>query len=163
MAKQNGIIATFLILAFCLSGTASASGLTFGAKTGPMQIDGPGFDDDPTNAGVAVGYELGLVLGDLGFEGELTTTMKDGSTTGGGDVSVDTMGLYATYRSPGFIYLKLKTGFTRWDVDYGNLNEDDTATSTGLGIGFSLGLIQFELEYTEIDDDIEFISLGVQF
>lgn len=163
MAKQNALIATLLILAFSLSGTAYASGLTFGAKTGPMQIDG--LKDDPTNAGVAVGYELGLVLGDLGFEGELTTTMKDGETSLGNDVSVDTMGLYATYRSPGFLYLKAKTGFTRWDVDYGSGEDDDTATSMGLGIGFSLGLIQFELEYTEIDgdEDIEFISLGVQF
>lgn len=165
MAKQNALIATLFILAFSLSGTAYASGLTFGAKTGPMQLDGANIDDDPTNAGVVVGYELGVVLGDVGFEGELTTTMKDGSTKGtpSDDISVDTMGLYATYRSPGFLYLKAKTGFTRWDLSAGSYEEDDTVTSMGLGIGFSLGIIQFELEYTEIDDDIEFISLGVQF
>ena len=88
--------------------------------------------------------------------------MKDGDWAGN-DVSVDTMGLYATYRSPGFLYFKAKTGFTRWDADFGVGEDDDTATSMGIGVGFSLGLIQFELEYTEIDDDIEFISLGVQF
>lgn len=160
MAKQFSITAILLTLIFSFSTSAYASGLTFGAKTGPMQVDG--LDDDPTNAGVAVGYEVGIVLGDLGFEGELTTTMKDGDWAGN-DVSVDTMGLYATYRSPGFLYFKAKTGFTRWDVDYSVGEDDDTVTSMGIGIGFSLGIIQFELEYTEIDDDIEFISLGVQF
>ena len=165
MARQLSITATALVLIFCFTTSAYASGLTFGAKTGPMRIDNSFIDDDPTNAGVAVGYEIGVVLGDIGFEGELTTTMKDGSTnaTPSDDVSVDTMGLYATYRSPGFLYFKAKTGFTRWDVSAGGYEDDDTVTSMGIGLGFSLGIIQFELEYTEIDDDIDFICLGVQF
>ena len=68
MAKHFSILVSTLIFALTLSTNAAASGLTFGAKTGPMQIDG--LDDDPTNAGVAVGYEIGVVLGDIGFEGE---------------------------------------------------------------------------------------------
>ena len=163
MARQLSITATVLVLIFCFTTSAYASGLTFGAKTGPMRIDSSNVDDDPTNAGVAVGYEIGVVLGDIGFEGELTTTMKDGTTDTNGDVNADTMGLYATYRSPGFLYFKAKTGFTRWDVSIDGSDYDDTATSMGIGLGFSLGIIQFELEYTEIDDDIEFITLGVQF
>lgn len=157
MVKKFGLIGSLLLLTTLFMSTANAGGITFGAKTGPMQVDG--LKDDPTNAGVAVGYEMGVVLGDLGFEGEFTTTMKDGETQSGGDADIDTMGVYATYRSPGFVYLKARGGFVRWEAG----SQDDTATSMGIGVGFSLGLIQFELELTQIDDDIDFISLGVQF
>jgi len=161
MAKKYGILSTLFAIGFCLSTTALADGLTFGAKTGPMRIDSNQIKDDPTNAGVTVGTELGLVLGDLGVEGEFTTTMKDGNTKGSPsqDIDIDTMGLYATYRSPGFLYIKARTGFVHWESG----DNDDTSTSMGFGIGVSLGLVQIELEYTEIDDDIDFISLGVVF
>ena len=165
MAKKYGLLGTLLIIAVSISTPVMASGLTFGAKTGPMRLDGPGIKDDPTNAGVTVGTELGLVLGDIGVEGEFTTTMKDGKTTGtpSSNIDLDTMGIYATYRSPGFLYLKARTGFVRWDANVGNYSEDDTVTSMGIGLGFSLGILQIELEYTEIDEDIDFISLGIVF
>lgn len=163
MAKKFVLLTSLLFSLVLFSSGAIASGLTFGAKTGPMQLDVSGVDDDPTNAGVAVGNEFGLVLGDLGVEAEFTTTMKDGSTNGNQDIDVDTMGIYATYRSPGFLYFKARTGFTHWEANVGNFSDDDTVTSMGLGLGFSLGIIQLELEYTEIDDDIDFISLGVVF
>jgi hypothetical protein len=159
MVKKIGLIGSALIFAFIFTTSAHAGGITFGAKTGPMQIDG--LKDDPTNAGVSVGREFGVVLGDLGFEGEFTTTMKDGEDSFNNKVDIDTMGLYATYRSPGFLYLNARGGFVRWESG----NNDDTATSMGLGLGFSLGILKFELEYTQIDtdNDIDFISLGVMF
>ena len=161
MSNKITFIGITVILFFAFSSMAYADGITFGAKTGPMQVDISGADD-PTNAGVAVGYELGVVLGDIGFEGEFTTTMSEGSV-GNQDLSIDTVGVYATYRSPGFLYLKARTGFVRWDADYGSNSDDDTVTSMGLGIGLSLALIKVELEYTQIDEDIDFISIGVQF
>ncbi|WP_455375968.1 hypothetical protein [Kaarinaea lacus] len=161
MAKKYGLTGILLVIAFFFSTSVFAGGLTFGAKTGPMRIDSAGIKDDPTNAGVTVGTEMGLVLGDIGVEGEFTTTMKDGKTKGtpSSNVDLDTMGLYATYRSPGFLYFKARTGFVHWESG----SQDDTVTSMGLGLGFSLGIVQIELEYTEIDDDIDFISIGVVF
>lgn len=163
MAKKYCFISTLLVFAFTFSSAVLAGGLTFGAKTGPMRIDASGVSDDPNNAGVTVGTEMGLVLGDLGVEGEFTTTMKDGSTSGGQDIDIDTMGIYATYRSPGFVYFKARAGFVRWDLNVGSYQEDDTVNSMGLGLGFSLGIVQLELEWTQIDEDIDFISLGVVF
>ena len=160
MVKKFGIIGSLLVATMVFAATAHADGITFGAKTGPMQVDG--LKDDPTNAGVTVGNEFGIVLGDLGFEGEITTSMKDGENSFGQEGGVDTMGIYATYRSPGFVYLKARGGFLRWEGT-GDFGGDGTETSLGLGIGFSLGLIQFELEYTQIEEDIDFISIGVMF
>jgi len=156
-------LVSFLAFTFLLVSTHShASGLTFGAKAGPMQLDVPD-TEDPTNAGVAIGYEFGVGLGDLGFEGEFTTTVKDGKI-GGMNLNIDTVGAYATYRSPGFIYLKGRVGYVGWDAaqTLGN-SADDTSASFGLGLGFSLKVIKFELEYTQIDDEIDFISLGILF
>ena len=160
MAKRYGWIGVLLIVTFSFSTSALADGLTFGAKTGPMRFDNSNVKDDPTNAGVTVGYELGLVLGDLGFEGEFTTSMDDGTIKNSNQkFDVDTVGLLATYRSPGFIYLKARYGFISYEVG----DNDDTATSMGLGLGVSLGLLQLELEYTKIDEDLDFISVGVVF
>ena len=160
MANKFSVTGIFLVLSLAFSTPILADGLTFGAKTGPMKVDSSAVKDDPTNAGVTVGYELGLVLGDLGFEGEFTTSMDDGTIkNSNATFDVDTVGLYATYRSPGFIYLKARYGFVSWESG----NEEDTNTSMGLGFGVSLGLLQVELEYTQIDEDIDFLSLGIVF
>ena len=135
-----------------------ADGLTFGAKTGPMMIDRSGFDD-PINAGIAIGSELGVVLGDLGIEGEFTTTMNKGSDPFNKDISIDTIAAYATYRSPGIVYLKARGGFLRWDSE----GENDTNPSLGIGLGFSLAVVKIEVEYTQVDKHINFLSVGVQF
>ena len=158
MTNKIGLCSLLLISVFTFASTTYAEGLTFGAKMGPMQLDISGADD-PTNAGVTVGYELGVVLGDLGFEGEFTTTMDEGSVNNQ-DVEIDTVGIYATYRTPGFVFVKARGGFVNWDI---NGVADDTDTSLGIGLGFDLGLIKFELEYTQISDEIDFVSLGVQF
>ena len=162
MHRITGLAGFLLFTVFLFSTHVHAEGLTFGAKGGPMQLDVAGADD-PTNAGVAIGYEFGVVLGDLGFEGEFTTTVKEGKI-GGLDLNIDTVAAYATYRTPGFIYLKGRAGYLAWDASQ-TLGEtvDDTSASYGIGLGLSLKVIKFELEYTQIDDDINFVSLGIMF
>jgi len=161
MANKYSVTGILLIICVSFSTSALADGLTFGAKTGPMRVDSSNVKDDPTNAGVTVGYEMGLVLGDLGFEGEFTTSMDDGTlkVPANSKFDVDTVGLFATYRSPGFLYLKARYGFVSWESG----NTEDTNTSMGLGFGVSLGLLQVELEYTQIDEDIDFLSIGIVF
>ncbi|MCI0507263.1 MAG: porin family protein [Gammaproteobacteria bacterium] len=151
-----------LLVLLLLGAESVSAGVTFGAKTGPVQ---PGLDgiEDPINAGVTIGYESGIALGALGFEGEFTTTVKEGEF-GVQKLNIDTAGAYATYRSPGLLYLKGRVGYAGWDADFSVAgNTDDTSTSYGLGLGVSLKLIKIELEYTQIDDDIDFVSLGIQF
>ena len=155
---------TFFLVGFLslvAAAPASAGGLYFGAKTGSMIIDNSNVKTDATNVGVLVGYELGVVLGDLAVEGELTTSTSDGEYKGGGNFSVDTAAAYLAFRTAGPIYLKAKGGFMQ--VDAGST---ESGASYGVGVGFGIGIAQLELEYTQtaIDpSDVAFVSVGVQF
>ena len=134
----------------------------FGVKTGPMLVDVEGADvsDDPTNVGVSVGYELGVLIGGLAVEAELTRSLSAGSVAGN-DLEISTQGLYASFTTAGPIYLKARVGIMDASVDAGGFSEDEGGETYGLGVGFSLGLFRVELEYTSIDDDVNFISLGL--
>lgn len=151
------------LLGLVMAAPASAGGLFFGAKTGPMIVDDSSVKTDPTNVGVLVGYELGVVLGDLSLEGELTTSTSDGEIKGSGaKFDVDTMAAYLAFRTAGPFYLKAKGGFMQTDID----GDSDTGASYGIGIGFGIGIAQLELEYTQasVDPaDVAFVSVGVQF
>jgi outer membrane immunogenic protein len=156
---------TFLLvgcLGLVAAAPASAGGLYFGAKTGSMIIDNSNVKTDATNVGVVVGYELGVVLGDLAVEGELTTSTSDGEYKGGGNFNVDTAAAYLAFRTAGPIYLKAKGGYLQVSGDV----KSDSGVSYGLGVGFGIGIAQLELEYTQtaIDpSDVAFVSVGVQF
>jgi len=136
-----------------------AGDFTFGAMTGPMILDIPGDPDNPTNGGIVLGYELGVVLADLSVEANLTKTLNKGDN----DSEVDTAGLYLALRTPGPIYFKARGGFVSWDYSNKNESFDDSGASYGLGIGFSLALLLIEVDFTQIDDDINFVSVGVRF
>jgi hypothetical protein len=145
---------------------AMAEGLYIGGKAGIMATDANGFDD-ATNAGVVVGVDvLGIVIGDISLEGEYTTTIDEGTGPGLNDWEVDTLGGYAVLRTAGPAYLKAKGGVVRSDVSVNGSSGSSTDPSAGLGVGFSLGIVQLELEYTKIDgdgDDIDFVSLQANF
>ncbi len=154
-----------LVAGIMMSGLAVAPGAAadwyFGAKTGPMMIDTAGVGD-PTNAGVLIGHEWGVVVGDVGVQGEFTTSINKGDYAGN-DVSVDTQAVYGVFRTAGAIYLVAKAGLLHEEVTIGSASATDSGSSYGLGVGFSLGLAQIELEYTQIEQDIGYVSLGVRF
>lgn len=138
-----------------------AGDVYFGAKTGPMIIDNSAIKTDPTNIGFLVGYELGLLVGDLAVEGEFTKSSAKGKVKGGSEFDVDTMAAYLAFRTAGPVYLKAKGGFMQVDAD-----STESGASYGIGLGFGLGLLQIEAEYTQtaIDPDkVSFVSVGVQF
>lgn len=157
------IKAIFLVglLGLVAAAPVAAGELIFGAKTGPMMIDLSGIDD-PTNIGLMVGYQQGVVLGDLAIEGEFTTSSSDGDFLGN-KVSIDTMAVYAALRTAGPVYFKVKGGFLQEDVKIGSVSDSDSGMSYGAGVGFGIGILQLELEYTQVEQDVSFLSLGVQF
>jgi hypothetical protein len=161
---MHGIKIFFLVVVLGLVAVPQtwAGDLFFGAKTGPMILDVSGVSD-ATNTGVVVGYELlGVLLGDLAVEGELTTTTGDGELNND-KVEVDTKAVYLALRSAGPFYFKAKAGYLNVDVDVGETSSSDSGTSYGVGVGFGIGIAQLELEFTKIDKDIAFVSVGVQF
>jgi hypothetical protein len=157
------IKAIFLVglLGMVAAAPAMAGDLFFGAKTGPMIVDSSSVKSDATNVGVLVGYELGLVVGDLAVEGEFTTTTSDGEFKGGGNFDFDTVAAYLAFRTAGPFYFKAKGGVLQVDGNGGT----DSGASYGVGVGFGIGVAQLELEYTQtsVDPNLAFVSVGVQF
>lgn len=151
-----------LVVLLMVSVSASADGY-FGFKGGPMMID-LGSADDPINAGFVFGSNRDA---GLSFEGEVNVTIIDGEYSVFGsdfDVSIRTIAGYAAFRSEGDTYFKGKVGVLNEDVEIGSISDDDTGGSYGLGVGWrqSNGSM-IELEYTIIEDDVDFLSLGFNF
>jgi len=159
--RQMKVIFLLGFLGMFASGQALAGDLYFGVKTGPMIMDSSAVKTDPTNVGVLIGYELGVVLGDLALEGELTTSTSDGEFRGGSKFDLDTVAAYLAFRSAGPFYFKAKGGFLQVDRNASS----DTGASYGIGVGLGIGIAQVELEYTQtaVDPDLAFVSIGVQF
>lgn len=155
------LLITFLSL-FSV-GTAQAEFL-IGVKTGTMatDVDGANVSDDPSNGGLMLGYELGILAGDVAVEAEFTRSSSAGSVSGQ-DLEVETNAVYLSYTTPGPFYLKLRGGLMDSSIDAGPFSSDESGEAYGVGVGFSLGLLRLEAEYTAINEDIDFISLGLVF
>lgn len=165
-AARGGFLRTFTkvlvagAMVFGLGQSAQAADWYFGVTAGPMMIDTPSLND-PTNVGLLLGREWSVGLGDVGLEGEFTATIDEGSL-GGQDVSISTQALYAAFRSAGALYLIGKVGVLREEVEIGAASATDTGASVGAGVGLSLGIARVELQYTVIESDVAYVSLGLR-
>lgn len=161
------MVAACALMAGVAFAPAAMADLYFGVNAGAMMIDGASFDD-PVNAGVLIGKEWGVVAGDIGVQAEFTTTINDGTYVGYPppyvhDVTIDTLALYGVFRTAGPIYLIAKAGVLHEEVEVGPASADDTGLAAGVGLGFSIGVAQLELEYTQIEEDVGYLSVGVRF
>lgn len=144
-----------------------ANPIYVGLRAGMMDASGPGLGDDAGNVAVLGGYEFhqderGTFFG----EGEYSRSFSDGNVPGGGEFDVETLGAYAGFRSAGPWYWKAKAGFTFFDIGVTGTvtpaEEDETSLSFGIGGGGWLNnQTGVEVEYTFIDSDLDFISVGV--
>ncbi len=154
----------------------------FGIKGGFMSLDGVGADD-AINIGGVVGMKIqdlspssGLT-GSISVEGELTLTVVEGDIGFfgfNGEWDVMTLAGYGVYRSaaPSNVYFKGKAGLVYEDVSidiptgFGTVNGSgtDIGLSLGVGVGFKVGQRNsIEVEYTLIESDIDFLSVGYNF
>jgi outer membrane immunogenic protein len=146
---------------------AAMADMYFGVNAGPMMFDGASYDD-PVNAGVLIGKEWGVVAGDIGVQAEFTTTINEGTYLSFTapyihDVSINTQAIYGAFRTAGPIYVIGKLGLLRHEIEVGPYSESDSGLAGGVGIGFSVGVAQLELEYTQVEEDVGYLSLGVRF
>lgn len=135
-----------------------------GLKAGMMDVDASGFDE-AANAALFGGYTLHQdATGQLALEGEYSQSISDGDAPGGG-WDIKTFAVYGAYRTAGPAYLKAKAGYLREDVNVsgpaGDVGGTDSGFSFGAGGGFRIGKkAAFEIEYTVIEDDVNFFSIG---
>ena len=164
MKRQIKRYILLAMLGLVMASPASAEGWIFGANTGTMHIDDPDASD-PRNVGFMAGYEIGIGLGDLAFEGEITRTTSDGDLFGNA-LKVETEALYVALRTAGPIYFKGRMGTLQEKIKVASDPDSpytESGTSMGVGVGFSLGLVQLELDFTQIEADVTYVSLGVVF
>jgi hypothetical protein len=175
MRKLSGWI--WCLLLIFLAGNAQAQEqertIYLGIKGGLMMPDISSLDN-AFNFGLQFGgyVHQDPKIGSFAIEGEATITLSDGDVSLGaidGDWDVDVVAAYGVYRSPGEVYFKGKLGLAYEDVtvDYsglGSASDDDFNISLGFGVGWNIPEQgSLELEYTIIEEDIDFLSLTYNF
>ena len=170
---MNRMKAAGLLPALLLVGnTALAEGPYLGAKVGLMDPDISGLDE-ATNVGLVAGYSFADNGSNMrwGVEAEFTTTTSDGDVRVGGlngDWDVDTQALYGVLTIGDTLYGKLRLGYLREDVSVSlagfSADGNDDGVSGGVGAGWRVNdRFALEAEYTFVEQDIDFYSLGVTF
>ena len=143
-----------------------------GVKAGIIMVDEDSVDiDDLTAVGLLVGFGL---TPEISIEGEFNVTVSGGDFEIGpfdGEIDVWTLAVYAAYRAPiaDMVYLKGKLGVIYEDFEMsvsGFPSESDTDTRFSGGVGAGLNIneqLSAEIEYTLLDDDAEYLSLGLNY
>lgn len=130
-----------------------------GVKTGSIDIDVSGFDAD-TPKGIVFGYQKGT----MGVEVEANFTDFDYDYAGySRSADYRSLALYGVYRSEGDVYFKAKAGVLHEEIKASFASEDDMGFSAGIGGGINLGSFSLEAEYTILESDVNFISIGANF
>jgi len=138
---------------------AAAADSNFGVKLGQFSVDGD--SSAATQVGLVYTWDL---AGMFGIEGELNTTLSKGEIAAT-EYGVTQLGAYGVLMTPGPFYFKGKAGVMYTDVDFPGA-DSSTDPAYGVGVGFELLGLVWELEYTitEADGaDADFISIGFKF
>lgn len=141
-----------------------------GIKGGPMSISSSSFNDDGVMLGILFGYDV--PDNGFAFDGEFNTTVSKASSDipRYGDLGVTTLAGYGVYRTSGRFYLKAKLGLlyeyltssvSGVGIDV-NIDQPGLAISIGVGGGWRVtDRLSAEIEFTSIEADIDYASLGL--
>jgi len=171
MKKQICLAAVLLIFFLAAPPLMAADQFYVGIKGGLMRPDAGGYDD-AVNAAVLLGLEfLDLDIGSIAIEGEYTDTISEGDATFRGihgEWDIETYAIYGVFRTRGTLFFKGKIGYLHEDVSstVGGFagTGSDSGVSLGIGGGLRIGIYgSFELEYTIIEEDVDFLSLGFNY
>ncbi|ADE53082.1 outer membrane beta-barrel protein [Coraliomargarita akajimensis] len=139
-----------------------------GLNSGLMLIDSSVGYEDPVSLGVYGGYQFS----DMGFaiEGQMTLPISSAESgiASAGDLDIFTLGVYGVWRSPGRVYFKGKAGFMYeyLSTDFAGFPLEESGFGLSLGVGGGVRItktIAAELEYTIIETDIDYLSLGLTY
>lgn len=151
---MRGILFVMALIAGLMSSTAMAQStepLFFGGTAGFMKPHG-----SDTDNGLTVGARLGKkIQGNFSWEADLNLGFSDGQI-GNRDWSVNSVAGYGVYRTDGDIHFKAKLGVVYWDDNFNN----DTSLSAGVGLGFRIGRGILDVEYTQINNYTDYVTVG---
>ena len=164
--KMRSILKLLPLLAIFGSGTVMADdkqGMFLGIGGGLMATSDA--DDNPLNLSLNLGYNFSE---SFAIEGQYTTSVVDGEVKtffGNVEFDIETVAIYGVYRTPGPNYFKIKVGVINEEVSASafSVSESgsDSGASVGIGGGFEISESSvIELEYTLIEEDVGFFSVG---
>lgn len=152
-----------IALAMCIGSGNALAQWSIGSSVGTMSVkfDEVDVDDSPVNAGILLGYHFTHWVQGLSIELEVTRTVTEG-TVENVDLSVESQGLYVVYRTSHPVYAKVRLGIMEAALT-GDFGEDEGGETYGVGVGWRFNRFGVELDYTSIDDDVIYTSLGVNY
>jgi opacity protein-like surface antigen len=177
MFSMKNISLAVLAVAGLMSASvqAASTGPYLGAKIGSYMVDDSGTGVDFKNAtsfGLLGGYHFGDGLSaEVEYNTSSGTDVSVGSTAVG-DYDLSNFGVYGVYRfypaTMKGLSLKAKLGVISEKLDinsgFASDSETDSGLSFGVGAGFALTpQISLEGEYTVIEQDVNLLSLGLNF
>ncbi len=144
-----------------------------GLKLGSMAVDESSIQDEFRGSGISVsvkdgtafGLQLGYATSDtFGVELEYLSGDADIKASGFGvsgseTIDITTIAIYGAYRSGGDFYFLGKLGLLSEDISFEGFSESDQGLSLGIGGGFRFSQGSVELEYTIIEEDVNFLGL----
>ena len=130
----------------------STKGLMFGGGAGFFKPHGSGSD-----SGVTIGGRLGQqIQGNVSWEADLNLGLSDGKLGTDNNYSINSVAGYGVYRTDGDVHLKAKLGVAYWDDDL----DHDTSLSAGIGLGFRMGRGILDVEYTQINSYVDYVTVS---
>lgn len=131
----------------------NTKGLMFGGTVGLAKPHGP-----DSESGVTIGGRLAQPLrGNVSWEADVNFSVIDGEVGSNKDWDISSVAAYGVYRSEGDIHLKGKLGLAYSDDDF---DDNDTSLSAGIGLGFRLGGGILDVEYTQINTNADYVTVG---
>ena len=154
-------LAIGILLTSFYTSHALAGEWLIGAKAGIVD-----YDTANSDAGVAGSFMFGKEMWDIGaadiaIEGEIVQSLVD-PELGNVDNGFESIGGYISLRTAGPLYVIGRAGLVSAEIG----TVDDQDISLGFGVGFSMGGLRWEVEYTTYEvqnTDVDYISLGLSF
>lgn len=160
MNKIGSLVVAGCMLSFSAATFAqevsTGQGAYVGLKTGSMDIDISAYNTK-TPFGIMGGYSF---TESLALELEYTKTDFDLMSASG---DLTTFAIYGAYRTKGDLYLKSKIGYLSENIEVASISMSDSGISLGLGLGYKFSQFSVEAEYTIIEQDVDFLSIGLNY
>ncbi|MDF1780592.1 MAG: hypothetical protein P1U67_04795 [Alcanivoracaceae bacterium] len=136
-------------------------GISFGLKAGLLSIE----NDNDAAINVGGVLSVGFSGSPIGVEGELNTSVSDGSFNRVVDYSVTQVGAFATVSLPAeqSVNVKLRLGAMNTSVDP-SVGSSDDDTDLAYGVGGNVGALELSWTRSQFyESDVDFLAIGYNF
>lgn len=151
-----------LLLVSLLAATPAAADLFTYFRLGNVNVDGIS-SSNPLNLALDLGYELDSDFADMSIVGEINRTIVSGEIRRDGDLEFESNGLYLMFRTTRSLFATFSIGAAQNKIIAGGVSSSKTGLALGGSVGIVIGRTRFQIEYTSLAGDADFLSIGLLF